>query len=96
MMKIDKTTLDKLANLAKLEFSQEESEEMIQELNQVLEWVEKSKGIDTENVEALSNMSQEINRLREDGAGPSLDPHNVLQNAPEMESGFFKVPKVIR
>ena len=95
-MKIDKTTLDKLANLAKLEFSQEESEEMIQELNLVLEWVEKLKGIDTENVEPLSNMSQEINRLREDEAGPSLDPQNALQNAPEMESGFFKVPKVIR
>jgi len=36
-MKIDKITLDKLANLAKLELSQEESEEMIKELNLVLE-----------------------------------------------------------
>jgi len=95
-MKIDKITLDKLANLAKLEFSQEESKEMIQELNMVLEWVEKLKEIDTENVEPLSNMSQEINRLREDEAGPSHDPHSVLKNAPEVNSGYFKVPKVIR
>ncbi len=92
-MKIDKITLDKLANLAKLEFSQEESEEMIQELNLVLEWVEKLKGIDTENVEPLSNMSHEINRLREDEAGPSHDPYSVLLNAPEVKSGYFKYLK---
>jgi len=42
-MKIDKITLYKLTNLAKLEFSQEESEETIQELNLVLELVEKVK-----------------------------------------------------
>jgi len=41
-------------------------------------------------------MSQEINRLREDEAGPSHDPHNDLLNAPEIKSGYFKVPKVIR
>lgn len=38
-MKIDKITLDMQANLAKLEFCQEESEEMIKELNPVLEWL---------------------------------------------------------
>jgi len=42
-MKIDKINLDMQANLAKLEFSQEESEETIQELNLVLELVEKVK-----------------------------------------------------
>ena len=86
----------KLANLAKLELSREESEEMIKELNLVLEWVEKIKEIDTENFEPLSNMSREINRLREDEAGPSHDPHSVLLNAPEVKSGYFKVPIVIR
>ena len=86
-MKIDKITLDKLANLAKLELNQEESEEMMQELNPV---------IDTENIEPLSNMSQEINRLREDEAGPSHDLYSVYQNASEVQLGYFKAPKVIR
>jgi len=80
----------KLANLAKLELCREESEEMIKELNLVLEWVEKLKEIDTENVESISNMSREINRLREDEAGPSHDPHSVLLNAPEVKSGYLK------
>ncbi len=81
------------ANLAKLEFSQEESEEMIKELNLVLEWVEKIKEIDTENVEPLLNMSREINRLREDEAGPSHDPHSVLLNAPEVNRDILKYLK---
>ena len=72
------------------------NEEMLQKLSLVLEWNENLKGIDTENVESISNMSQEINRLREDEAGPSHDPHSVLKNAPEVNSGYFKVPKVIR
>lgn len=55
--------------------------------------VEKLKEVDTENFEPLSNMSREINRLREDEAGPSHDPHSVLKNAPEVNSGYFKVPK---
>lgn len=58
--------------------------------------MKRSKEIDTGNIEPCSNMSQEINRLREDEAGPSHDPHNDLLNAPEIKSGYFKVPKVIR
>ena len=66
---------------------------MIKELNLVLEWVEKIKEIDTENVEPLSNMSREINRLREDEAGPSHDPHSVLLNAPEVNRDILKYLK---
>ncbi len=58
--------------------------------------VEKLKEVDTENFEPLSNMSREINRLREDEAGPSHDPHSVLLNASEVKSGYFKVPIMIR
>ncbi len=92
-MKIDKITLDMQANLAKLELSREESEEMLQKLSLVLEWNENLKEIDTENVESISNMSREIIRLREDEAGPSHDPNSVLLNAPEVNRDILKYLK---
>jgi len=55
--------------------------------------VEKLKEVDTENFEPLSNMSREINRLREDEAGPSHDPHSVLLNAPEVNRDILKYLK---
>jgi len=81
------------ANLAKLEFSGEESKGNDKRVKSGLGMVEKLKEVDTENFEPLSNMSREINRLREDEAGPSHDPHSVLLNAPEVNRDILKYLK---
>ena len=94
-MKIDRTTVDKIAHLARLKLSDEQSEEMKGKMEQILSWMEKLNELDTTGVEPLTHMSAEINHLREDVVGPQLSKEDALRNAPSKTNGFFQVPRVI-
>ncbi len=94
-MQIDKALLDKLAHLARLEFTAAEAEEMLNDINTIVAWVDKLQEIDTTGVEPLTSMSHEINALREDEVGTHLERTRALENAPSTDGVFFKVPKVL-
>jgi aspartyl-tRNA(Asn)/glutamyl-tRNA(Gln) amidotransferase subunit C len=94
-MKIDKETVDKIAHLARLKLTAEESAEMQVKMEQILTWMEKLNELDTTGVEPLIHMSVEINKLREDVVGEHIDHEAALKNAPSRDSDFFRVPKVI-
>ena len=94
-MKIDKSTLDKIAHLARLEYDEKNSEKMLKDLNDIVTFVEKLKELDTTGVEPLTTMSQEINALREDIVKEQLSRDEALVNAPKKDSEFFRVPKVL-
>lgn len=93
-MKLDRSTLYKIAHLARLEVKKEEEESLLSSLSEILDWVEKLNEVDTEGVEPLTNMSMEINALREDIAGEPLAHEKALKNAPGKDKDFFMVPKV--
>lgn len=93
-MKIDKKTLEKISHLARLELDESKEKEMLESLSEILTWVEKLNELDTEQVEPLTNMTMEINALREDKVGKHLDREKGLLNAPERDKKFFRVPKV--
>lgn len=95
-MEINRETLLKLAHLARLHFSTESEKEMLQGLNDMINWVEKLHEVDTEGVEPLTNMSQEVNSWCEDAIGGDLTREQALKNAPKKDSEFFKVPKVLK
>ena len=94
-MEINEELFDKIARLAKLEFSPEEKEEMMKDMEKILAWVRKLEEMDTGDVESLTSMSQEMNITREDKTGDHLPTDDIERNAPSMKDGFFKVPKVI-
>jgi aspartyl-tRNA(Asn)/glutamyl-tRNA(Gln) amidotransferase subunit C len=94
-MKIDHTTVDKLAELSKLEFDGAAKDEIVNDLNRMLTFVDKLKEIDTEGVEPLIYMSDDINVLREDEVKQQITQQDALKNAPKRDSDYFKVPKVI-
>lgn len=94
-MKIDKSTLDKIAHLARLEYDEKDSEKMLSDLNNIVAFVEKLKEVDTTGVEPLTTMSHEINALREDEVKNHLPHEQALINAPKKDSTFFRVPKVL-
>jgi len=93
-MKIDKKTLEKISHLARLELDESKEKEILESLSEILTWVEKLNELDTEQVEPLTNMTMEINALREDQVGEHLDREKGLLNAPERDKKFFRVPKV--
>ena len=93
-MHIDRATLEKIADEARLELDQESAQEMHKDINQILDWIEKLQEIDTTGIEPLISMSQEGNKLREDEVVTPPSQEVVLCNAPQKDSDYFKVPKV--
>jgi aspartyl-tRNA(Asn)/glutamyl-tRNA(Gln) amidotransferase subunit C len=94
-MKIDSTTVDKIAHLARLEFATEAKEEMIHDMNNMLGFIDKLNELNTDNVAPLVYMSDEVNVLREDDVIHPITQQEALKNAPQHDSDYFKVPKVI-
>ena len=94
-MKIDDVLVDKLSGLAKLEFDPESKQEIINDLNKIIRFVEKLNELDTEGVEPLTHMTEEVNTLRDDIAKTSITKEEALKNAPKKDSDYFIVPKVL-
>ncbi len=93
-MKIDHSTVDKLAELAKLEFDKEGKDAIVKDLNRILTFVDKLNELDTTNVEPLIYMSDEVSVLREDEVIEDTTQQEALKNAPKHDSDYFKMPKV--
>lgn len=94
-MKIDNATIDHLAHLARLEFENEAKEEIKKDLSRILTFVEKLNELDTEGVEPLVYVSDEVNVLREDEVKQEITQQEALRNAPKKDSDYFKAPKVV-
>ncbi|MBL4703434.1 MAG: Asp-tRNA(Asn)/Glu-tRNA(Gln) amidotransferase subunit GatC [Flavobacteriales bacterium] len=94
-MIIDDKTVDKIAVLSKLKFEGEAKENIKSDMNKMLEFVSKLDEIDTEGVQPLVYMTDELNVLREDDARNTLTQKEALKNAPKKDSDYFRVPKVL-
>ena len=94
-MKIDNETVDKIAHLARLEFENEAKQEIIKDMNNMLSFIDKLNELDTQNVEPLIYMSDEVNVMREDDVKHEITQDEALKNAPKKDSDYFKVPKVL-
>ena len=94
-MSVDKATVERLANLARIALSDEEIERLAPELDNILGWVEQLGEVDTSNVEPMTAVIPNKLRLRDDIVTEGNQRDAVLANAPQAEHGFFAVPKVI-
>ena len=94
-MQIDSSTVDKLADLAKLEFDAEAKKEIIEDLSRVLDFVDKLNELNTDNVEPLVYLTDEKNVLRKDEVIQEISQKDALRNAPQKDSDYFIVPKVL-
>lgn len=94
-MKIDKPLISRLEVLAKLKLSEAEKEEFADDLNNILQMVEKLQEVDTEGVEPLVYINEEVNKLRADKVEGMVSREEALKNAPDQDETYFKTPKVI-
>lgn len=94
-MNIDKETLKKVAHLARVEVPESKEDELVQDLQKILTWVEKLKELDTSEVEPLTNMSFEKDVVRKDKVHHPISKEQALRNAPKHDGTFFQVPKVL-
>src|SRR4051812_24852901 len=97
-MPAEEITLDQVthvAKLARLALDQPTLQKFTHQLEGILEYVAKIKPLTTEGVEPMAHALPLSNVLRDDTVPPGLPIEKVLQNAPDTDGPFFKVPKVI-
>jgi aspartyl-tRNA(Asn)/glutamyl-tRNA(Gln) amidotransferase subunit C len=94
-MDISNELIDKLADLAKLNFEGQEKEKIKTDLQKIVGFIDKLNELDTENIEPLIFMSDAVNVLREDVVHQSITHEEALLNAPKKDSDYFRVPKFL-
>ena len=95
-MKIDKETVEKIAHLARLELTEIEKEKSIEELSEILNFMDKLNELNTDGVEPLIYMNDAVNVLRPDEVIQEMTRAEALQNAPLKNEEYIKVSKVIQ
>ena len=94
-MAIDKETVKYVANLARIELKPEELDKLSSQLEDILNFIDKLKELNIQDINPTSHILPISNVLREDAPGESLSCEKALANAPRREGNFFVVPKVI-
>lgn len=94
-MQVDDKLIEKLAHLSRLEFENEAKEEIKKDLNRILSFVEKLNELNTDNVEPLIYITDEVNVLRDDEVKQTITQEEALRNAPKHDSDYFRVPRVV-
>jgi aspartyl-tRNA(Asn)/glutamyl-tRNA(Gln) amidotransferase subunit C len=95
-MEIDQRLISHLEKLARLELSNTEREQLREDLNRILEMVEKLQALPTDGVEPLVYINDAPNPLRPDRAEGQIPREAALRNAPQQDGRYFQVPKVIK
>ncbi len=86
--------VEHVAKLARLELTDDEKEKFTRQLGDVLKYVEQMNEVDTTNVKPMAHAFDIVNVMREDKVVYEQTKEQLMQNAPEVEDGFFKVPKI--
>ncbi len=86
--------VEHVAKLARLELTDDEKEMFTHQLGDVLEHVERMNEVNTEGVEPMNHPIDFYNVMREDVKIYENTREELMQNAPDIEGEFFKVPKI--
>ena len=95
-MFIDDKITRKIADLAKLDLSDQEIKEYSKDLSNILKWMEELKEVDVSDIEPITSVTKNKLFEREDKIQQNnLDREKIISNAPDKADNYFTVPKVI-
>lgn len=94
-MQVDRETVLRMAKLSRLEITDAEVEKMAASMTQLVEYMDRLKGLDLKDVEPMLAVDTSTRPLRPDVIVPSLDKERAFRNAPEVNLDHFSIPKVI-
>ncbi len=94
-MKIDKQTIYKVADLARIAVQEGEVDTLITEMSKILTFMEKLNELDTTAAAPLVYMNSEINVWREDEVVQDITAEEGLKNSAKHNERYFMVPKII-
>lgn len=94
-MAIDRSDVEKIAHLARLQIDAAEADRVAGRISDILALIDVMQAVDTTGVEPLSHPLDAVQRLRPDVV-TETDQRDALQRiAPAAEAGLYLVPKVI-
>jgi len=94
-MKLSREKVEHIADLAKLELSDEEIGRYQAQLSAILAYFEDLQALDTDEIPPTATVLPLRSVTRADEVGSTLERGVALENAPEVEDGCFKVPAVL-
>lgn len=92
---IKRKDVEHVAKLAQLNLNDEEKELFTKQLEDILNFVDKLKELNTEGIEPTSTVIPVKNVSRNDKKEDSFAQEEALLNAPDIENGYFKIPKIM-
>jgi len=94
-MIMSKEKVEHIALLARLKLTEQEISLYTNQLNSILKYAAILEQIDTDNVTPTAHAVALYNVLRDDEVKLSMPQDEVLKNAPDVEDGFFRVPRIV-
>jgi aspartyl-tRNA(Asn)/glutamyl-tRNA(Gln) amidotransferase subunit C len=94
-MSLTKEEVEHIAELARLELTEEEKMRYREQLSAILEYAARLQALDTSHIPPTSTVLAERSPLRPDVPAHGLDVNEVLGNAPQTEKNQFRVPPVM-
>jgi len=94
-MSINKDNIKKISKLARISVTNEETDRLEKDLNSILKFVEQLKELNTDKVEPISSVSDQELTMNKDEVKKINEKDDILKNAPEKNSNYYVVPKVI-
>ncbi|MEN9382222.1 MAG: Asp-tRNA(Asn)/Glu-tRNA(Gln) amidotransferase subunit GatC [Bacteroidota bacterium] len=94
-MQVDNKLVSHLAHLSRLNVAPEKMDKLVNDMQDLVLFVEQLNALDTTGTEPLMHMGDAVNVLRTDEITGSITRAEALKNAPASDDIFFKVPKVI-
>ena len=94
-MAVSKEEILHIAKLSDLKINENEIDEYIENLDDILNFMQILDSVNTDNVEETIGTLNNVNVFRKDEVKEFEDKEALLQNAPEKEDGMFRIPKVI-
>ncbi|MDQ4149154.1 MAG: Asp-tRNA(Asn)/Glu-tRNA(Gln) amidotransferase subunit GatC [Actinomycetota bacterium] len=94
-MAITRAEVEHVANLARLALSEEELAMFEEQLSRILDHAARVTALDTEGIEPTAHAIPLVNVFRPDEIVPPLPRTEALRNAPDVEDGYFRIPKIL-
>lgn len=93
-MALTTAEVEHVAQLARLQLSAAELETMRTQLSHILDYIDMLREVDVEDVPPTAQVTDLANVMRADEVRPSLPREDVLANAPDQQSGMFRVKAI--
>ncbi|MFH1129240.1 MAG: Asp-tRNA(Asn)/Glu-tRNA(Gln) amidotransferase subunit GatC [Patescibacteria group bacterium] len=98
---MNKEQVEHIAKLARIKLTKKEEEKFTNDLSSILNYIDKLNAVDTENIKPIQQITGLETIVRKDKTGnpPSSNDYGVaskiLEQAPDKQNNYFKVPKIL-